>query len=419
MWEDAALIMLEHPEALARVREVPIGLIPLRLDGRLVLALKASKQSLLAIRQNRGFSVYVMPICTPGGGTVISLVSAFFDDADEPLTVRTPLFGDEEPSVEIVGILMAERVDIYFFDEHSKEWMSHSCRLEDPGSFLASGEPVHLLQYSPSNSVQLLEALRDWFSHRTPEDDARAIRVHLEDEIWPSDIAIMDAREGVDAYHGSTGVSLDMLDRDDVQPGYFQERDIVAAFKRFLDADQLILNPMRRGSDEEFVDVVAATAEVVILVQAKDSPNNAKSMARSLSRKLKTSEGQFAKALMQTGGSLKYAKAADPVPLSLTVRGADLDLHIAGRRILNVIVIREVFPAQAAAIIAAIAEFAARGESLVVLDYQGLCSFIHHFPDERRLVAELEAFTRLMVGSGDWADPHQFLLGRFLRSGQG
>ena len=110
-----------------------------------------------------------MPIGTPKG-TVISLVSAFFDDADEPLAVRTPLFGDEEPSVEIVGILMAERVDIYFFDEHSKEWMSHSCRLEDPGSYLASGEPVHLLEYSPSNSAQLLESLRDWFSHRTPED---------------------------------------------------------------------------------------------------------------------------------------------------------------------------------------------------------------------------------------------------------
>ncbi|PHR20299.1 MAG: hypothetical protein COA41_06145 [Sphingopyxis sp.] len=94
----------------------PGGLIPIRPDGKLSLAIKASKEALLAVQQQRGFSVYVVPIPAKDG-EAISIVTAFFDDANEPLVVRTPLFGNETLSVETVALLMAEEIDVYFFDE--------------------------------------------------------------------------------------------------------------------------------------------------------------------------------------------------------------------------------------------------------------------------------------------------------------
>ncbi|WP_447725686.1 hypothetical protein [Sphingomonas koreensis] len=405
------MITLNHPDVLAHIRGIPAGLIPIRLDGKLALAIKAQKESLLAIQQNRGFRFYVVPIDTTDG-TIISLVTAFFDDADEPLVIRTPLFGDEQPSGEIVAILMALEVDIYFFDEHTREWMSYRCRLDDPGSYLQSSSEVRLAPFSHGNSTAMLRVLGEWFSYRTPADDDRAIRVVLEEELWPSDIAILDAREGANAYHGTDGFSLTMLTRDEVRPGYYQERDIVAGFKRFLDPDQIILNPGRRASGKEFADVVVGTGDAVILVQAKDSPNTAKSLARSLNRKLKTSEHQFDKALSQAEGALSYAKDGDPV--KLVFDGLDADLHIAGRRILNLVIIKEVFPSQAGAVLAAIARFSARGDFLVVLDYPAFSAFTHHFPHEERFVCELEDFARQVVESGNWVDPQQFLFGRFL-----
>ena len=203
-----------------------------------------------------------------------------------------------------------------------------------------------------------------------------------------------------------------MLTRDEVRPGYYQERDIVAVFKRFLDPDQIILNPDRPGSGNEFVDVVAGTDDTVILVQAKDSPNTANSLARSLSRKVKTSGHQLDKAVSQAEGALSYARGGDSV--KLIVNKQHVDLHIAGRRFLSLAIIKEVFPSQSTAILAAIAKFAARGESLVILDYPAFSSFVHHFPDEHRLVEEFEDFTRQVVDAGTWIDPQKFLLGRFL-----
>lgn len=405
------MITLDHPDVFAQIRGIPCGLIPIRIDGKLSLAIKAQKESLLAIQQNRGFAFYVVPMETPDG-TIISLVTAFFDDADEPLVIRTPLFGDEQPSVEIVAILLSPEIDIYFFDEHMREWMSYRCRLNDPGSHLQSSDEIRLAAYDCETSSAIPQKLGEWFSYRTPVEDAQAIRVVLEKELWPSDIAIIDAREGANDYHGTEGFSLTTLTRDEVRPGYYQERDIVAAFKRFLDADQIILNPNRRESGNEFADVVAGTYETVILVQAKDSPNTAKSLARSLSRKVKTSGHQLAKAVSQTEGALSYARIGDPVKLIVNKR--DVDLHIAERRILNIVIIKEVFPSQSAAILAAIAKFASRGESLVILDYLAFSAFVHHFPDEHRLVAEFKDFIRQVADAGAWIDPQKFLLGRFL-----
>lgn len=60
-----------------------------RETGRLLLIVKAYKEYILAARMNGGFSFYLAPLQSTSGLTV-ALATAFFDDGDEPLVVRTP-----------------------------------------------------------------------------------------------------------------------------------------------------------------------------------------------------------------------------------------------------------------------------------------------------------------------------------------
>ena len=104
------LLALSHPEIGRKLHSFPGGLLPIRPDGKLSLAIKASKEALLTVQQNRSFSVYVVPMPAMDG-EAISIVTAFFDDAAEPLVIRTPLFGNEDTSVELVALLMAEEIE--------------------------------------------------------------------------------------------------------------------------------------------------------------------------------------------------------------------------------------------------------------------------------------------------------------------
>ena len=405
------MLTFDYPEIVHQIAVLPGGLIPIWPDGKLALAIKVSKEALLTTRLNGGFSVYVVPIPAADGIT-FGIVTAMFDDADEPLTIRTPLFGDEEHSVEIVGILMAPEVNIHFFDNVGREWMSYRCELHDPGSFLKTSDSTRLLPFSPANSTAILNILGEWFGLRTAEDDACAIKVKLCEELWPSDLAILDLRDDQNEYLGSDGYAISTLTRDAGRPGYYQERDIVACLKRFLAPDQIILNPIRRGTDKEFVDVAAGTADSVLLIQAKDSPNTALSLGRSIERKRLASESQLKGALKQVKGALRYA--ADGDPIRLTTKHGDIDLHVHGRKILSVAIIREIFPAQTATIVQILREHADRGQTLIVLDFPGFSAFVHHFPEEVRFVAELEDYACALMSGNEWITPHAFLVGRFL-----
>jgi len=236
--------------------------------------------------------------------------------------------------------------------------------------------------------------------------------VSLTEELWPSDLSILDVRDGENEYVGSDGYAITMLTRDAQRPGYYQERDIVAGLKRFLEPDQIILNPLKRGTEKEFVDVVAGTGNALLLIQAKDSPNTAQSLGRSIERKQRVSESQLKDALKQVKGALRYA--ADSDPILLTTRRRDIDLHVAGRKVIGVAIIKEIFPVQASTIVAALRTYAAQGQTLAVLDYPGFCAFIHHFPEEGRFVAELEEYVRALMAADNWITPHAFLIGRFL-----
>jgi hypothetical protein len=241
------VLSIVHPDVMRHIRSFAVGLLPLRkLDsGELLLVIKVQKEAILAAKLKGGFAFYLAPIMSSSGLTV-SLITAFFDDEDEPLTIISPLFSDDSHTSELLEILTYQEIDVYFFDEHNREWLSYRSSIIDGGSCLTDGTDFGLLTYHPRTTESILENLPIWFGNRKPEDDYRAIRVNFQHALGPEDFFITDLTEAGNDYLGSVGFRRDMLIRDD--PGYFQERDIAAGFRRAFAREQIVLNPRRQDN---------------------------------------------------------------------------------------------------------------------------------------------------------------------------
>ena len=86
-----------HPERLAEIQGFPAGLCALSAPSpcdRPILVVKTLKEGILAARLNRNVKIYLPSLST--GAVVAGLVTAFFDDVDEPLVLRSPLFDEEQ-----------------------------------------------------------------------------------------------------------------------------------------------------------------------------------------------------------------------------------------------------------------------------------------------------------------------------------
>lgn len=375
------MLTVLHPNVLASVREFFGGLMPARHrdTGKLLLIIKVHKEYILAARMNGGFSFYLAPLPSTSGLTV-ALATAFFDDGDEPLVVRTPLF-NEPLGKDLLELLTYDEFDVYFFDEHGREWMSHRAFVQDQGSLLATGEEFSLLTY-PQTVNSVYEALETWFGNRTSEDDANAIKIVFQEELSPSDILILDACHESHDYHGSGGFSYSTLEREN--PGYFQERDIVSGLKRAFHGEQLALNPMRRDNGKEFVDVLAVNQTHLLLVQAKDSPNTEVSLSRTIDRKRRTSHSQIEKGVRQAKGAADYMRGHPNLELSIDKMPFDVD--VGDKKIVSLVIVQEMFANEGDSFVALYREMEGAGDVFVILDYSAFNSFCHEFPDEHQLL---------------------------------
>lgn len=121
------------------------------------------------------------------------------------------------------------------------------------------------------------EAMSNWFGIRNADDDDRAFAVDLGDRLYADDMMIIYARDEAYDFQGSDGlVMMTSLERD--EPGAFQERDVVALLRRAFPGKAVFLNPVRKDSGKELTDVLVVTDDVVLSVQAKDSPNTEASL---------------------------------------------------------------------------------------------------------------------------------------------
>ena len=114
-------LSVTSPKVVDELVDFPGGLWPARRrgDSRMILIVKAAREMAVTAKLREGFRFYLAPVCA-GTGTTYGLITAFFDDSDEPLTISTPLF-DEEITRDFLSLLSSDSFHVHFFDEHNRE----------------------------------------------------------------------------------------------------------------------------------------------------------------------------------------------------------------------------------------------------------------------------------------------------------
>ena len=102
-------------------------------SSRMILIAKTFREFAATAQLRKSFRFYLVPLCA-GDVHTYGLISAFFDDHDEPLTICTLLF-DEEESHEIFRVLSSDSFDMFFFDEHDRELIGFRAENPDAARF--------------------------------------------------------------------------------------------------------------------------------------------------------------------------------------------------------------------------------------------------------------------------------------------
>ncbi|TGS82735.1 hypothetical protein EN817_25170 [Mesorhizobium sp. M3A.F.Ca.ET.174.01.1.1] len=401
------MLSILHPHVLPAIKSFAAGLLPIRQaeTGKLSLVVKVSKEAILAARTNGGFSFYLAPMKSTTGGTV-SLMTAFFDDEDEPLVIATGLFANDQHSLDLLELLTYKEADVFFFDEHSREWMSYRVTLHDEGSCLKRKQKFKLLEYHPATARSILDNLHSWFGNRTPLDDRRSIKVKFEEALAPEDIFVMDATPEHNDYLGSAGYRRDSLTRE--EPGYFQERDIASALRRVFKRDQIVINPLRPDTNKEILDVLVIADSHILLIQAKDSPNTEKASRTKLDRKRRKSLSQIDDAVRQIGGAARYLLKTQPA--KLLIGGHEAELSIGPRPLVGIAVVKELFDDTSEPYVEACETLAHLKGGGMTFDYSSFHAFSHHFASEERFLKALGKLIKRVLMERSWTNPKDFIM---------
>src|ERR687896_618559 len=130
------LLSIEHPEMLPHLKTLGYGLQPVfhRGEKRYFLVVKVTKEMILTARTNGEFKIYLLGDGI-GLGSHLGLIAAFFDDPDEPLTIKSPLFAGDDLLKDLTGLLSQPEFDVYFFAEHDRELMGVRSHNTDAARF--------------------------------------------------------------------------------------------------------------------------------------------------------------------------------------------------------------------------------------------------------------------------------------------
>jgi hypothetical protein len=196
------VLTILQPEVRAFLKDFPGGFYPLRQqDGSLCLILKLMKENILTVRVRREFRVYLAPT-TFLGRDAFGLVTAFFDDEDEPLCLFSPLSAGDVFTDDITELLSKKTFNVYFFDDQDRELLGYEAT--NP-SHKTMENAVRLADFPPTDLGTLRQQMGDlvkWFSVRLPSDDAAALRINLGTPLYPEDFAVIDYRPEVNDHFG-------------------------------------------------------------------------------------------------------------------------------------------------------------------------------------------------------------------------
>ncbi len=206
------MLSLLRPDLLPLVHRIPAGLRVLEgaEDEPDRLIVKGAKEALLAARVARRLAVYAVPVNVDGVPTV-SLITAFFDDQDEPIVLKSPLFANDEHSQSLMRFLLSSGGHVHFFDEHSREMLGYTCRIAAPEATRSPLGNATLVEYRPGSWRGIDDQAQKWFSERTAADDEAAIMIELVDTLMPEDVAYIDGTAHTTSYLGADSVSTTFL----------------------------------------------------------------------------------------------------------------------------------------------------------------------------------------------------------------
>ncbi len=302
---------------------------------------------------------------------------------------------------DLTILLGQEEFDLYFFDEHDRELMGVRARNADARRFSEEVRRTSFPVLDMSRVPVSLAALSSWFGMRNAADDDRAFVIELGERLYPDDFIIIDARDV--AYHGAdASVALTSLERE--KSGPFQERDIAALLCRAFPGDGVFLNPICEDTGTELTDVLAVTEEVVLLIQAKDSPNTEVSLRRSMGRKRSVIRSHIDKAAKQLRGAIRNIQSRDEVILR-TPEGP-LSIPVGGCTLRGLVIVREMFDDDYKACSAPVLAIARECRvPCVLLDYSALHIMTLQLLSPRRLINGIDQVFDMALDSGEYPKP--------------
>jgi hypothetical protein len=333
------MLTLLHPEILAEVLRYSGGIQAFFIneDSVPTFVLKSLHQYLLTAKMNGGFKIYVVPLDVSGRRTM-GLMTAFFEDDENPLTIWTTLL-NEPATAGLVNALLHEELKIHMFDEHDRELLGYSAKVSMSPEVREVIESAVFYNTSEINAAQLYAAGADWFAKRSSQDDDQAISIILKNSLFSEDLVITDMISGRYDFHGGKGFAQARLVKE--EPGLFQEIDIILLLQRVFRPEEIYHAPKRIYDGEEIADVLVITDDICLIVQAKDSPNTEKMLRNTLDRKRKKALKQLKEGAAQVSGAVGYLERVQP--LKMMIDGRELEVDLADRNIISLIIVRELF----------------------------------------------------------------------------
>ncbi|MGY2295015.1 hypothetical protein ACW9H7_06000 [Pseudomonas yamanorum] len=333
------MLSVLYPGILNYVKQLPIGLMPvaIKADSIPKLIIKTSKELILTAKVRKEFSIYLVPYEIPGVKSV-GFLAAFFDDSVSPLTTGGALI-KEFGGRELSKLFLSPQVDVHFFNELGWEMLAYRAEFKSTKRHRDVLRSAVLPSVKNLNQSAILTEMTNWFSTTLASDDQDAIRVIFKDSLMPDDVVHVDMSIDNHRYHGAPLVSSIPLERK--EPGAFQEKEIVAILHRVFAPEEIYLSPLRTYDKEEMVDILVVTDTIVLLVQAKDSPNVEKILNNTLVRKVSASHKSLRTAVGQIKGAITYMRRSPE--FVVLVNGREVELDLEGKAVFGLAVVKELF----------------------------------------------------------------------------
>ena len=356
-----------YPLASRTPLDFKSGLLPAREAGssRMILIAKTMREIAATARLRKFFRFYLVPL-RAGDVDTLSLVSAFFDDDDEPLVVRTPLFNDELLH-DFLQVLSSESFDIYFFDEHNRMLIGFRAENPDAARFRRFVDTIRFVPSTLEFARQFDDEMIRWFGTRSTAEDDASLRIDLLEMLTPDNLR----------------------EQNQDPPGNLNERDIEMGLHRAFSNDRVYRNPVRANDGREFVDVLVATEDTVLLIQAKDSPVTDASLDRTIDRRIATAKKHLKKAATQLKGSINHLRSGSSIEV---ITDEQLwELSMSGREVFGLVIVKELFDSErpkCSRLVLSVSE--ETDVPCLLLDYMEFQELTYSQPTEKSLVRTLK-----------------------------